>query len=62
MSKSVVYECPKGVYTRIMEGSEGWDLYLESKKDSKAKKKLDTHMKDLHNTYIKFNPVKEVQQ
>lgn len=59
MSKSVVYECPKGVYTRIMEGSEGWELYLEFKKDSKAKKKLDTHMTTLHNAYIKFNTVKD---
>lgn len=59
MSKSVVYECPKGVFTRIMEGSDAWEMYVELKKDPKLKKKLDTHMTLMHNNYIKFNPAKE---
>lgn len=62
MSKSVVYECPKGVFTRIMEGSEGWDLYVASKSDAKVKKKLDLHMVSLHNAFIKFNPVRTVPE
>lgn len=64
MAKSVVYECPKGVFTRIMEGSAGWELYDTwrknpntggTKQNPKGKVLLDYHMNELHNTYLKFN-------
>lgn len=51
--RGVVYECPPGVFTRIMEGSQGYELYQLRNKSSKAKKELDDHMKQLHNTYFK---------
>lgn len=34
---SVVYECPRGVFTRIMEGPHGYELYLDMKKVSVLK-------------------------
>jgi len=36
-----------------MEGSQGYELYQLRNKSSKAKKELDDHMKQLHNTYLK---------
>lgn len=33
MSKSIVVECPKGVYTRLMTGSTALELYTEWKKN-----------------------------
>lgn len=60
--KSVVYECPRGVFTRIMEGSQGWELYVEwrknpgnggTKQSPKGKVLLDIHMTELHNAYLK---------
>lgn len=56
--RGVVYECPAGVYTRIMEGSHGYELYLERNKSGKAKKDLDDHMKMLHNTHLKQSGIK----
>lgn len=63
MTKSVVYECPKGVFTRIMPGSYGYELYEEwrknpsyggTKQNPKGKVLLDQHMIQLHNAYLKF--------
>lgn len=63
---SVVYECPRGVFTRIMEGSRGWELYTEWKKNPsnggtkqspKGKVLLDAHMSELHKTYVKLGGV-----
>lgn len=59
---SVVYECPRGVFTRIMEGSHGWELYQEwrkhpnvggTKQAPKGKALLDIHMNELHNVHLK---------
>ena len=60
---SVVYECPRGVFTRIMEGSHGWELYQDwrkrpndngTKQSPKGKILLDDHMNELHNSYLKY--------
>lgn len=64
MTKSVIYECPKGVLTRIMEGSTGWDLHEAWRKNPfsggtrqnpKGKIPLDHHMNQLHLTWLKYN-------
>lgn len=54
--RGVVYECPTGVFTRLMEGSDSFEMYQEYKKTGKPedKKKLDVHMKSLHNTFLKY--------
>ena len=66
--KSVVYECPKGVFTRIMPGSHGYELYEEyrknplkggTKQNPKGKVILDAHMTELHNTYLKQTGTKK---
>lgn len=51
--QGVVYECPAGVFTRIMEGSQGYELYQERNKKPNGKKLLDDHMKQLHTTHLK---------
>lgn len=51
MSKSVVVEWPKGVYTRLMPGSQAIELYEESRKGDKQKKAFRKHMEQLH---VKF--------
>lgn len=59
---SVVYECPRGVFTRIMEGSHGYELYQEwrkhpnvvgTKQAPKGKALLDIHMNELHTAHLK---------
>lgn len=57
--KSVVYEAPKGVFTRIMEGSTGYELYLNMNKGKGGKMMLDAHMTELHNTYLKQTGTKK---
>lgn len=51
----VVYEAPKGVFTRLVSGY-ACELYDEWKKSGRAvdKKKLDTHMEELHNAWLKL--------
>lgn len=61
MSKSVVVECPKGVYTRLMPGSTALELYLEWKKNPNEKRlkscpptwreKFVTHMEELETKF-----------
>lgn len=53
---SVVYEAPKGVLTRLMPNSRSFELYHEWKKSGKsqAKKALDNHMIELHNSWLKL--------
>lgn len=50
----MVYECPKGVFTRLMPNSRSLELYEEWKKSGRdvQKKLLDNHMKELHNTWL----------
>lgn len=47
--RGVVYECPKGVFTRLMPGSDALRLLQEKKM-----KELDAHMTQLHKTYLKL--------
>lgn len=61
--KSVVVECPKGVYTRLMPGSLAIELYHEWKKNPNqrriksgppnAQEKFATHMENLHKKFLK---------
>ena len=62
MTKGIVVECPKGVYTRIMPGSKAMELYEESKKPGgnkgtkqkpSAADQFVAHMNMLHTTYLK---------
>lgn len=53
---SVVYEAPKGVFTRLMPNSHAFELYQEWKKSGKDKQKkmLDAHMVGLHTSWLKL--------
>ena len=58
--KSVVVECPKGVYTRLMPGSKALEYYEALQKgDWGTKRKpglaafFKPHMEELHRKFLK---------
>lgn len=65
MSKSVVVECPTGVFTRLMPGSKSLELYDAFKKGEWGSKSkpgpaafLKPHMEELHRVYMKEQGIK----
>lgn len=60
MSKSVVVECPKGVYTRLMPGSQALEYYEAYKAGNWGSKSKPgpaanfiPHMEELHRKFLK---------
>ena len=58
--KSVVVECPKGVYTRLMPGSKALEYYEAFKKGDWGSKSnpgpaafFKPHMQELHKKFLK---------
>lgn len=60
MNGSVVFEHPKGVFTRLMPGSKALELYHEYQRGNFGKKSKPgpaayflPHMEDLHAKFLK---------